>query len=488
MQTRSFMARAAALMLALGLSACDDAVGGGGDETPDAGIRDMQPMVLVDMAPAPDAAPDVAPLDMAPLDMAPLDMAPAPDAAPDMAPLDMAPDMAAPDVAPPDMAPDLLPPDAGPPASCGDGVLDADEACDDGDLAPGDGCDAFCRVEAGWRCDSTDLEPLVVEVDGLTDCADTPVRPALAPWAGWRAVYVGGAVLYSANDDPWSHRFDVRVDRGGRDQAPLSFMVGEGRYASAEEAEDAGLGRATDPFVVGHRDGLAVWFPDAQCAGNEGTLTVRFEAVSACRPDGVEVCDNGLDDDGDLQVDCAQDACVEVCTPRFCGDAFPDPGEGCDDGAREDGDGCSADCRVEPDFACERWPAAEVEASIDAFDHCVPGSPEGVAVPLEPGAWRAYYVGGAALFSINADPWAARFGVRVRGPDGARQVTVGEGRFPSAEAASAAVEGRFSAVFVVGPDDAVDAFFLDDNCNRNDGTIEVLLRRVAECAPADGIR
>lgn len=109
-------------------------------------------------------------------------------------------------------------------------------------------------------------------------------------------------------------------------------------------------------------------------------------------------------------------------------------------------------------------------------------------MPLEEGAWRAYCVGGAAVFSLNADPWAAKFGVRVRGPEGERRVLVGEGRFPSAHAASAAVEGQFSEVFVVNPEDAVDAFFPDDNCNRNDGTIEVLFRRVAECAPADGIR
>jgi predicted outer membrane repeat protein len=38
------------------------------------------------------------------------------------------------------------------PVTCGDGGVDGLEACDDGNLDWGDGCDALCRVEAGWVC------------------------------------------------------------------------------------------------------------------------------------------------------------------------------------------------------------------------------------------------------------------------------------------------------------------------------------------------
>jgi cysteine-rich repeat protein len=37
-------------------------------------------------------------------------------------------------------------------ANCGDRSVDADEECDDGDRADGDGCDGTCAVEAGWTC------------------------------------------------------------------------------------------------------------------------------------------------------------------------------------------------------------------------------------------------------------------------------------------------------------------------------------------------
>ncbi|HZO14107.1 MAG TPA: proprotein convertase P-domain-containing protein, partial [Polyangiaceae bacterium] len=36
--------------------------------------------------------------------------------------------------------------------TCGNGSLEGDEACDDGDAMAGDGCDAACAIEAGWDC------------------------------------------------------------------------------------------------------------------------------------------------------------------------------------------------------------------------------------------------------------------------------------------------------------------------------------------------
>jgi len=36
--------------------------------------------------------------------------------------------------------------------SCGDGVLAAPEACDDGNVLVGDGCSATCTIEMGFAC------------------------------------------------------------------------------------------------------------------------------------------------------------------------------------------------------------------------------------------------------------------------------------------------------------------------------------------------
>ncbi len=38
------------------------------------------------------------------------------------------------------------------PATCGNGAVEGAEACDDGNLVPGDGCSAVCSVETGFLC------------------------------------------------------------------------------------------------------------------------------------------------------------------------------------------------------------------------------------------------------------------------------------------------------------------------------------------------
>jgi len=66
--------------------------------------------------------------------------------------------------------------------TCGDGVVESPEVCDDGGTATGDGCDASCEVEAGWTCDGAD--PTVCTEDGpttwtLNDPTDNADKAAL---------------------------------------------------------------------------------------------------------------------------------------------------------------------------------------------------------------------------------------------------------------------------------------------------------------------
>lgn len=36
--------------------------------------------------------------------------------------------------------------------TCGNGILDAGEGCDDGNTHSGDGCSRECVIEVGWGC------------------------------------------------------------------------------------------------------------------------------------------------------------------------------------------------------------------------------------------------------------------------------------------------------------------------------------------------
>jgi cysteine-rich repeat protein len=37
-------------------------------------------------------------------------------------------------------------------STCGNGVVEGKEECDDGDLQDNDGCSSLCKIEAGWSC------------------------------------------------------------------------------------------------------------------------------------------------------------------------------------------------------------------------------------------------------------------------------------------------------------------------------------------------
>ena len=50
---------------------------------------------------------------------------------------------------------------------CGNGVVEADEGCDDGNTDPSDGCDADCAVEDGFLCEG---EPSVCR--GENECLE----------------------------------------------------------------------------------------------------------------------------------------------------------------------------------------------------------------------------------------------------------------------------------------------------------------------------
>ena len=41
--------------------------------------------------------------------------------------------------------------------TCGDGIVDPNEGCDDKNTMAGDGCSEHCRIEQGFKCDETQL-------------------------------------------------------------------------------------------------------------------------------------------------------------------------------------------------------------------------------------------------------------------------------------------------------------------------------------------
>lgn len=80
-------------------------------------------------------------------------------------------------------------------STCGNGVVEGKEECDDGDLQDGDGCNSVCRIEPGWSC--TGHPSKCVQGGGGGAAPKPQPPPGPAPSAGGR----GGDVPATAGGD-----------------------------------------------------------------------------------------------------------------------------------------------------------------------------------------------------------------------------------------------------------------------------------------------
>jgi len=173
-------------------------------------------------------------------------------------------------------------------ASCGDGIVDPGETCDDENRSSGDGCSNDCSSTE--TCGNG-----IVDLGEACDCGDGSSSPP--PPCGET---LNGGVICTLG------------------------------------CTRAGCGNAVaDPFEVCD-DGNTV--AGDGCSADCGSLEVCGNGIL----DGAsqEHCDDGNQVDGDgCSADCSS---LEVCGNQIVDAA---PGEKCDDGNQLDGDGCGADCR-----------------------------------------------------------------------------------------------------------------------------------------------
>ncbi len=192
------------------------------------------------------------------------------------------------------------------PGSCGDGVVQEPEECDDGNSSPQDACLpgctlAFCGdgvVHVGFeQCD-----------DGNASPSDDCVFCAVA-FCGDGFVRVG-----------FEECDDGNLDDGDGCTTQCTFTssaCGDGVIDPGEECDD---GNASS------QDACLATCQKAFC-GDGFTFA------------GVEQCDDGNGSN--------QDACVQGCVSAVCGDGFTFAGvEQCDDGNLSNGDGCSSTCQL----------------------------------------------------------------------------------------------------------------------------------------------
>jgi cysteine-rich repeat protein len=184
---------------------------------------------------------------------------------------------------------------------CGDGTLNGEEECDDGNTRHGDGCDGNCTLT---RCGNGVRS-------GMEECDDGNT-----------------------------------VDGDGCDSLCLFTGCGNGVPTEGETCDDGNTvdGDGCDRNCTLSRCGNGVVSPLEQCDdGNtvDGDGCDRNCTVSRCGNGVVspqERCDDGNTVDGD--------GCDHNCTVTGCGNGVLTAGEACDDGNTVDDDTCLRDCTL----------------------------------------------------------------------------------------------------------------------------------------------
>ena len=173
------------------------------------------------------------------------------------------------------------------------GIVEAGEACDDGNSNNGDGCTSTCQVSAGWSCVGS---PSVCTLN----------------------VVCGNGVTQAGE----------QCDDG-------NTANGDG-CSSTCQTEVSVCGNSIVEFDETCDDGNAV--------GGDGCDATCQTEVSVCGNSIVEF-DETCDDGNTV----AFDGCSPTCQTEIpvCGNGATESGEQCDDGNTADGDGCNSLCQFE---------------------------------------------------------------------------------------------------------------------------------------------
>ncbi|MCA9772563.1 MAG: DUF4215 domain-containing protein [Myxococcales bacterium] len=215
-------------------------------------------------------------------------------------------------------------------ALCGDGVIEAGEACDDGNTSNADCCLNTCV---------------------LSSCGDGFKQKINCPHAGFEHCDDGNHIAMDGCDP-------VCVT----EHIPQDPFCGDGviQYLEGEQCDDGNdvVCDGCGPTCLLQYCGNGVWEPclgeecdDGNHLAGDGCSATCTIGVSALCGNGVIDANEHCDDGNTVDFD----GCTSGCLVEFCGNGVVEPGEECDDGVfpfPQDGDGCSKDCKLEPAITC----------------------------------------------------------------------------------------------------------------------------------------
>ncbi len=223
--------------------------------------------------------------------------------------------------------------------TCGDGVIERNESCDDGNTVSGDGCSRICQVESNWNCPQ-EGQPC----QNLAKCGNGILTSDETCDDGNTVSGDGCSADCQTVEKGWQCRVPGK---------PCTPSCGDGVISGTETCDDGNTTSGDGCSATCH---LELGFK-CDKAGAPCTKTTCGDG----KKEGAESCDDGntMPFDG-----CSEDCQIEPsctagsgCTSQ-CGDGIV-LGEECDDGNVGNGDGCSSDCKIEPGWTCTQPPIGD---------------------------------------------------------------------------------------------------------------------------------
>jgi len=247
----------------------------------------------------------------------------------------------------------------GDPAECGDGVVDPDEACDDGGESAT--CNADCttascgdgtvNTTAGEACDDEGESATCNGDCTMASCGDGTVNASAGEDCddgGESATCDVDCTPAMCGDAVFNASAGEQCDDGARSAACnadcTNASCGDGivNTAAGEDCDDSGESAAcnSDCSAAMCGDGITNATAGEACDDAGDSLTCNADCTAAMCGDGVvnAVAGEDCDDSGESAT------CDADCTTVMCGDGVANPtaGEACDDAG--DSMTCNADC------------------------------------------------------------------------------------------------------------------------------------------------